>query len=69
MLGNHVFDIFGLVWLEFTVPVWDGPFYIMAREDTINQTGFFTSITLRSAGTDPLGTQGRPTLNSSGIVP
>lgn len=69
MLGNHVFDVFGLVWLEFTVPVWDGPFYILGREDVINQTGFFTTITFNAAGTDPLGTQGRPTLNSSGIVP
>ncbi len=59
MLGNQVFDVFGLVWLEFGVSVWDGPFYIRSREDVISQEGFFTRIGFVSAGTDPLGTQGR----------
>lgn len=59
MLGNFVFDVFGLVWLDFGVSAWDGPFYIMSHEDIISPAGFYTRTTFHSAGTDPLGTQGR----------
>lgn len=59
MLGNFAFDVFGLVWLDFGVPTWDGPFHIMSREDVIAPGTFTTRVGFRSAGSDPLGTQGR----------
>jgi hypothetical protein len=59
MLGNFALDVFGLVWLEFGVSAWDGPFYVMSREDVISPGSFTTKVGFRSAGTDPLGTQGR----------
>lgn len=59
MLGNSAFDLFSLVWLDFGVPRWDGPFTIFEQEDNITPSEFNTKITLVSAGGDPLGTQGR----------
>lgn len=61
MFGNFVFDTFSLVWLEFGVKQWDGPFYAMGKEDSVSRGEFSSQITFRSAGDDPLGTQGRPT--------
>lgn len=60
MLGNFVFDTFALVWVDFGVYRWDGPFNLYEREDIIAPGEFTTSWTVISAGTDPLGTQGRP---------
>lgn len=59
MLGNFVFDLFGLVWLDFGVSRWDGPFSVREREDLIDRTGFSVRISLIAEGSDPLGTQGR----------
>ena len=59
MLGNFAFDLFGLVWLDFGVPVWSGPFSVRSREDVIEPGSFVTKIGFISEGSDPLGTQGR----------
>jgi len=59
MLGNFAADVFGLLWLEFGVRYWDGPFFVMSREDTIERGSFLTTIQVMAEGTDPLGTQGR----------
>lgn len=59
MIGNFAFDMFGLVWLDFGVPVWSGLFNVRAREDTIEPASFTTRISLVSEGIDPLDTQGR----------
>lgn len=59
MLGNFAFDLFGLVWLDFGVKVWDGPFNVLTREDTIERGSFMTKLTFVAEGSDPLGTQGR----------
>lgn len=59
MIGSFVFDVFGLVWLEFGVPVWDGPFYVVSHEMMLDPSGFWLKIGFISAGSDPLGTQGR----------
>lgn len=59
MIGNFVFDVFCLLWLEFGVKEWDGPFNMAEREDVIEQGEFTTTIKIYSAGTDPLGTQGK----------
>ncbi len=59
MLGNFVFDSFNLVWLDFGVKRWDGPFNIFEIEDVVERGQFMTNISVFSAGTDPLGTQGR----------
>lgn len=58
-LGNFAFELFGLVWLEFGVNRWDGPFNVRAHEDVISRGVFETKFHLISAGQDPLGTQGR----------
>jgi len=60
MLGNFVFDTFALVWIDFGVFRWDGVFNFHEREDVISPGTFTTSWTAISAGTDPLGTKGRP---------
>ena len=60
ILGNFVFDIFQLVWLDFGVPQWDGPFNILEREDTVEAGEFTTKLKIVSAGTDPLETQRKP---------
>jgi len=59
MIGNFVFDTFGLIWLDFGVPRFSGPFFVMSKEDVIERGNFSTKIHVYAAGTDPLGTQGR----------
>jgi hypothetical protein len=59
MIGNFVFDVFGMVWLDFGVPIWSGPFTVMEHEDVLDRTGLTTRVTFRADGSDPLGTQGR----------
>jgi hypothetical protein len=58
MLGNFVFDSFQMVWLEFGVRRWDGTFFVFEKEDVVDRTGFFSTVTFRSTGDDPLNTQG-----------
>lgn len=57
MLGNFAFDVFGLVWVDFGVPTWSGPFFIMGREEIIERGNFTTVVKLQSSGDDPLGSQ------------
>lgn len=57
MMGNFAFDTFGLVWLDFEVPVWSGPFFVTAKTDTIDRSGFFSAFSVYSSGEDPLGTR------------
>ncbi len=59
MLGNFVIGTFALVWIDFGVRLWDGPFTTYEREDVIERGSFLTTMSVYSAGTDPLGTQGR----------
>lgn len=61
MLGNFVFDTFALVWLDFGIPRWDGTFYVMEKEDVVTRGEFTSTYKFKSAGDDPLGTQGRIT--------
>lgn len=61
MLGNFVFDTFALVWLDFGIPRWDGTFYVMEKEDVLQRGEFISTYKFKSAGDDPLGTQGRIT--------
>lgn len=58
-IGNFVFDNFNLLWLDFGIKRWDGPFQVYEIEDVIERGNFTTSLSVYSAGTDPLGTQGR----------
>lgn len=59
LLGNFVFDAFNLAWIDFGIKRWDGPFNIYELEDVIERGSFMTRVSVYSAGTDPLGTQGR----------
>lgn len=59
MLGNFALDLFGMVWLDFGVRTWNGPFNVLTREDTIEKGSFMTKLTFVAEGTDPLGTQGQ----------
>jgi len=59
MIGNFAFDIFSLIWIDFGIPVWDGMYTIMEREDTIERGDFTTKIKVKAEGTDPFGIQGR----------
>jgi hypothetical protein len=52
-------DVMGMYWVDFGVPQWSGPFRLLERTDTIDMSGWRTTIQLISEGTDPLGTQGR----------
>ena len=61
MLGNFVFDTFALVWLDFGIPRWNGTFYVMEKEDVLQRGEFISTYKFKSAGDDPLGTQGRIT--------
>ncbi len=63
VLGSFIFDLFGLLWLDFGITKWDGPFVVKEREDVIDRTGFSVRLSLVAEGSDPLGTQGR--LNGS----
>lgn len=59
MLGNFVLDNFGLVWLDFGVSLWDGPFTVFDKEDVIVRGVFTTTMKVFSNATDPLGTKSR----------
>ena len=59
MIGNFVVGTFALVWLDFGIRRWDGPFTAFEREDVIERGSFTTTMSLQASGTDPLGTQGR----------
>lgn len=59
MLGNFVLDTFNLVWLDFGIKRWDGPFNVYEMENIIERGAFTTTISVFSAGTDPLNSQGR----------
>jgi hypothetical protein len=69
MLGNFAFDIASLVWLDFGIVRWDGPFVVREIEDIIEPGSFLTQILLYSTGDDPLGTQGRFDQQPTGIAP
>lgn len=56
-LGNFAFDTFALVWIDFGISAFDGPFYVQEKEDNISREGFMTHLKFVSAGDDPLGTQ------------
>ena len=58
-IGNFILDAFNLVWLDFGVKRWDGPFTVYEMEDVIERGLFTTTYSVFSPGTDPLGTQGR----------
>lgn len=62
MLGNFVLDTFGVIWLDFGVSRWDGPFQLDGREDVIESGRFSTTLRVHSCGTDPLGTKSRKTV-------
>lgn len=57
MLGNFVLDVFNLIWIDFGIPRWDGPFNVLESVDVIERGKFQTIISVFSAGTDPLGTK------------
>jgi len=57
MIGNFVLDTFGLIWLDFGVSRWDGPFTLFEREDVIERGSFLTTLKVYSNCTDPLGTK------------
>jgi hypothetical protein len=59
-IGNHAFDIWGLYWLDFSVPKWSGPFRVSETSETISPGGWTKTLNLIAEGSDPLGTQGRP---------
>jgi hypothetical protein len=54
MIGNFAFDVFGVMWFNFDIPAYDGLFYVLHREDTVDSTGFYTNITLQAEGSNPL---------------
>lgn len=62
MLGNFVLDTFGVIWLDFGVSRWDGPFQLDGREDVIESGKFITTLRVHSCATDPLGTKSRKTV-------
>lgn len=61
MMGNFAFDVFSILWLDFGVNIWSGPFNVRTRIDMLNASGFQTSVAVISEGTDPLNTKRRLT--------
>lgn len=59
MIGNFAFDTFASMWVDFQVNIWDGPFVVRQRTDTITSSGFETMLEVYSEGTDPLNTKRR----------
>ena len=55
VLGNFAFDAFGLLWMDFGIPAYDGLFYVLQKEDQVDSTGFYSSLTLQAEGSNPLG--------------
>jgi hypothetical protein len=58
-IGNFVLDTFGLIWLDFGISRWDGPFTLYEKEDVIQRGSFVTNYKVFSSCTDPLGTKSR----------
>lgn len=63
MLGNFAFDTFASMWLDFQISIWDGPFVVRQRTDTVTPAGFETTLEVYSEGTDPLNTKRRLSKN------
>lgn len=61
MIGNFAFDTFALIWLDFRVPIWDGPYTITERSDSVSKAGFETRIHVFYEGNDPLNVRRRLT--------
>jgi hypothetical protein len=61
MIGNFAFDTFSLIWLDFRVPIWDGPYTVTERQDTVGKAGFETRIHVFYEGNDPLNVRRRLT--------
>lgn len=59
MMGNFAFDVQSLIWLDFGVSRWDGPFTVQQREDILTLGSFTTRIRVQQEGSDPLGTRRR----------
>lgn len=55
MLGNFVLDTFSLIWLDFGIKLWDGPFTLYEREDVIESGEFVTTVKVYSNSVDPFG--------------
>jgi hypothetical protein len=54
MIGNFVFNTFGMLWIDFGVDEWSGMFYVVERSDKIDRSGFQTNITVMAEGWNPL---------------
>lgn len=54
VIGNFGFDLMGLVWVSFGVPLLDGIFYVVGKTDTITKDGFTSALTLQAEGSNPL---------------
>lgn len=65
MLGNFVFDVFQLIWIDFGVPQWDGPFNIMEREDVVEAGDFTTRLRVQSTGQNPFNQTRKTTVEVS----
>jgi len=57
MIGNFVFNIMGLMWLNFGIRAWDGFFYVLSKTDKISNEGFTSTITVQAEGSNPAGVQ------------
>lgn len=56
-IGNFCFDMFGILWIDFGVSLWDGPFRITKKTDIIEAGNFTTNLEIISTGEDPLNTK------------
>ena len=41
--------------MDFGIPAYDGLFYVLQKEDQVDSTGFYSSLTLQAEGSNPLG--------------
>ena len=58
MLGNFCWNPFDYVWMNFGVWAYDGLFYVVEKNDSIDRNGFLTKLTLQAEGSDPLNVGG-----------
>jgi hypothetical protein len=53
-IGNFGFDVLGMVWVNFGVPLLDGFFYVVGKTDHVAKEGFTSVLTLQAEGSNPL---------------
>lgn len=55
IVGNFIFNVFGMIWIQFGIWPYDNIYSILEKTDTIGRDGFTSSLSVIANGLDPLG--------------